>query len=133
MWLDGRKLSTGQVNAVLPKDGRAHELRVAAEGYAPTTVLFVDAAPPGQVQLESLPVRPTAALVAEPKAAEPWRRAPAGPRSSGAAGPKRRAVAEPASREAPSSGGLELTPEFPMHAEPMRKRLEPRLEIIELR
>jgi uncharacterized protein DUF4388 len=134
MWLDGRKLTSGHVNTVLAKDGRAHELRVAAEGYAPTTVLFVDAAPPGLVQLEGLPVRPTAAPVVELRAAEPsWRRATPAPRSSGASGAKRRGAPEQAPQPSPSSGVLELTPEFPAPAAPMRKRPEPRLEILELR
>jgi hypothetical protein len=64
-WLDGVKLETGRLRRELPRDGAPHALKVVAEGYAPTTLLFVDAAPPALITLEKLavpvPVPPPAA------------------------------------------------------------------------
>ncbi len=139
MWLDGRKHGTGQVNTVLARDGRPHELRITAEGYAPTTVLFVDAAPPGVVQLEALPARPAPAQVMEPRAPTALRRGISGSRSSGASGTKRRAAPAPAPPEALTSGVLESTPEFPARTERTRPESpgeiiepdEPRVQVIE--
>jgi len=54
LWLDGVRLGVGRLKQELPKDGKPHSLRIAAEGYAPTTLLFVDAPPPRQIALEPL-------------------------------------------------------------------------------
>ena len=53
-WLDGVRLGVGRLRQELPKDGKPHSLRVAADGYAPTTLLFVDAPPPRHIALEPL-------------------------------------------------------------------------------
>jgi hypothetical protein len=60
--LDRQTLSIGQLNTVLPRDGETHELRIAADGYVTTTVLFLDTAPPGNIRLEALPAAPAATL-----------------------------------------------------------------------
>jgi hypothetical protein len=61
--LDGQPLQGGAVDATFPKDGRAHELRAVAPGYAPALVVFVDAPPPGVIRLEALPTVPPTAPV----------------------------------------------------------------------
>ncbi|HTV18942.1 MAG TPA: DUF4388 domain-containing protein [Polyangiaceae bacterium] len=53
-WLDGVRLGVGRLKQELPRDGKPHSLRIAAEGYAPTTLLFVDAPPPRHIALEPL-------------------------------------------------------------------------------
>lgn len=53
-WLDGVRLGAGRLRQELPKDGKPHSLRIAADGYAPTTLLFVDAPPPRHIALEPL-------------------------------------------------------------------------------
>lgn len=54
IWLDHHPVASGQLEIVLPKDGHTHELRAAAEGYIPVTLLFADVAPPREIQLERL-------------------------------------------------------------------------------
>jgi hypothetical protein len=54
LWLDGVKVGAGRLQRQLPRDGTPHALRIVAAGYAPTTLLFVDAPPPGQIALEPL-------------------------------------------------------------------------------
>jgi hypothetical protein len=78
IWLDRHPVATGELGIVLAKDGRTHELRAAAEGYIPVTLLFADVPPPKLIRLEALP----AGAVSEPSAA-------AGPTTSvtGNAGP----------------------------------------------
>jgi hypothetical protein len=58
MWLDGERVGVARLQRALPRDGRAHSLRVSADGYAPTTLLFVDAPPPAQIVLEKLDPAP---------------------------------------------------------------------------
>lgn len=63
--LDGRSVGRGRWSGRLPRDGMLHELRLSAEGFAPTRVLFLDTAPPFDLHLEALPRAPS------PAAAEP--------------------------------------------------------------
>jgi hypothetical protein len=67
--LDGVRIGAGHVRRELPRDGQVHRLSVSAEGYIPTTMLFVDAAPLSRLVLEKLPLTqpvlpPTAAHAA---------------------------------------------------------------------
>lgn len=55
MWLDRHPVATGELAIVLPKDGSTHELRVAAPGHIPVTLLFADVPPPKLIRLEALP------------------------------------------------------------------------------
>lgn len=54
LWLDGLNAGVGRLRRELLRDGQAHSLRVVAEGYAPTTLLFADAPPPSHIRLEPL-------------------------------------------------------------------------------
>ena len=56
IWLDRHPVASGRLEIVLPKDGHTHELRAAADGYIPTTLMFADVAPPGEIRLEPLPI-----------------------------------------------------------------------------
>jgi Domain of unknown function (DUF4388) len=53
--LDRHPVASGHLDIVLPRDGSTHELRVAAAGFIPVTLLFADVPPPQQIQLEALP------------------------------------------------------------------------------
>jgi hypothetical protein len=55
VWLDGQPVPGAALDTTLPRDGRAHELRALAHGYAPALVVFVDAPPPRSIHLEALP------------------------------------------------------------------------------
>jgi hypothetical protein len=55
LWLDGLRVGNGQVRRELPRDGVVHQLQVTADGYVPTRVFFVDAAPLSHIVLEALP------------------------------------------------------------------------------
>jgi Domain of unknown function (DUF4388) len=70
IWLDHHPVASGQLDIVLSKDGRTHELRAAADGYVPITLLFADVAPPREIELEPLPV-PRSALAAVVMRPEP--------------------------------------------------------------
>ncbi|MEO8185709.1 MAG: DUF4388 domain-containing protein [Deltaproteobacteria bacterium] len=52
--LDGEQVSVGHLEASLPRNGLVHELRVTAPGFIPTSIRFLDAAPPPQLRLEPL-------------------------------------------------------------------------------
>jgi hypothetical protein len=67
IWLDRHPVATGQLGIVLPKDGSTHELRVAADGYIPVTLMFADVPPPKLIRLEPLPAG-TPSSAAEPAA-----------------------------------------------------------------
>jgi hypothetical protein len=56
IWLDRHPVAEGRLEILLPRDGTTHELRVAAEGFIPITLLFADVPPPRLIQLEPLPV-----------------------------------------------------------------------------
>jgi hypothetical protein len=60
LWLDRHPVATGQLGIVLPKDGSTHQLRVAADGYIPITLMFADVPPPRLIRLEALPEPPAA-------------------------------------------------------------------------
>lgn len=80
--LDGRSVGRGRWSGRLPRDGMLHELRLSAEGFAPTRVLFLDTAPPFDLHLEALPRAPSP-VAAEPSDAELEREAcPRRPRSA---------------------------------------------------
>jgi transposase-like protein len=61
IWLDGQQMPSGPLSTTFSKDGRAHELRVLAEGYSAVAVVFVDTPPPARIQLQPLPPVPVAA------------------------------------------------------------------------
>ena len=67
IWLDHHPVATGQLGIALPKDGSTHELRVAADGYIPVTLMFADVPPPKLIRLEPLP-----AGAAPPSEPEPF-------------------------------------------------------------
>jgi hypothetical protein len=52
--LDGAPPAVGQLAARLLRNGLLHELRVTAPGFIPTSIRFVDVAPPTQVRLDPL-------------------------------------------------------------------------------
>jgi transposase-like protein len=56
IWLDGQRMPSGALNTSFTQDGRAHELRAVAPGYAPAVILFADTPPPRVIRLETLPV-----------------------------------------------------------------------------
>jgi hypothetical protein len=65
IWLDRHPVATGQLGIILPKDGSTHELRAAADGYIPVTLMFADVPPPKLIRLEALPAgTPSAATEA---------------------------------------------------------------------
>jgi len=79
LWLDGVLAGTGRLQRELPRDGKPHELRVSARGFAPTTLLFVDTAPRAYITLEKL-VAPERAPEAPPeRAPEPRLEPPRAP------------------------------------------------------
>jgi hypothetical protein len=115
LWLDGLNAGVGRLRRELLRDGQAHSLRVVAEGYAPTTLLFADAPPPDHIRLEPLrapaarePLRTEHAPTAPPQAAPPQlpppraKRAPISPRAAERPRPAERAPA-PAPDAAPPS------------------------------
>jgi len=55
IWLDRHPIAKGHLDILLPKDGTTHELRAAADGFVPITLLFADVAPPRAIVLERLP------------------------------------------------------------------------------
>jgi hypothetical protein len=119
LWLDGVRLGVGRLRQELPKDGKPHSLRIAADGYAPTTLLFVDAPPPRHIALEPLapsaareparaeiePVRPAAGLDdarLDPPADDDTEEAGAASSAAARAGPRKPSPAR-AKRGAPPS------------------------------
>jgi transposase-like protein len=124
--LDRQGPSTGRLSTVLPRDGATHELRIVADGYATTLLLFLDTAPPSNIRLEALPAfaeaqpafaeaqpaasattlpaptsAPPPALPPSPSELEPV--APSAPaQSAAAAAPRRRSRAASRGREAPA-------------------------------
>jgi hypothetical protein len=132
LWLDGAPVGKGHVRRELPRDGAPHELRVTLAGFAPTTLLFVDAPPPAFIQLEKLapPPTPVPAPPVEPPAPSPL----AAP--SGAASPVAADAAAPRARRAPAANATKaMRPPAPDRpgsaaAAPQRPNL-PRIQIIE--
>jgi hypothetical protein len=53
--VDGRVVGRGVWTANMPRDGAIHELRVSADGFVPTRIVFVDTSPPLDIRLEPLP------------------------------------------------------------------------------
>jgi hypothetical protein len=93
IWLDRHPVASGRLDLVLPKDGSTHELRVAATGYIPVTLLFADVPPPKEIRLEALPAPPAQPAAAAP--AQPSARVPAQPPASVPAQPPASAPAQP--------------------------------------
>jgi serine/threonine-protein kinase len=56
--LDGRPAGTRQLNATVPRDGRAHEVLVAAAGYETARIAFTDSPPPSTIRLVPLSALP---------------------------------------------------------------------------
>jgi hypothetical protein len=50
--LDGQQVGVGTWTASLPRDGRAHTLRVSAEGHTSAELTFTDEPPPATLTLE---------------------------------------------------------------------------------
>jgi len=131
LWLDGVPVGKGSVRRELPRDGMPHELRVTAEGHAPTTLLFVDAPPRAFIALEKL----APPLPAEPVLAP----GPLPPRAELAPPPPRPAPAEPAAprpRRAPTPGITQKeraapAPEKAAATPPPQRANLPRVQIIE--
>jgi hypothetical protein len=112
IWLDHHPVATGRLGIVLPKDGTTHELRVAADGFIPTTLLFADVPPPREIRLETL-------KLPAPPAAEARTRLPEAPSTVTSAlraqpprpAPRRRPPVErPRAINATQKGALELVP-----------------------
>jgi hypothetical protein len=110
IWLDHHPVATGRLGIVLPKDGTTHELRVAADGFIPTTLLFADVPPPREIRLETLK---------QPALPAPEARAPEAPSTVTSAlraqparpAPRRRpAVERPRATGVAQKGALELVP-----------------------
>jgi hypothetical protein len=66
--LDGGQAATGRLALSVARDGRTHELRVAAAGYETARFLFSDMPPPALIELvataDSLPAAPEPRAVA---------------------------------------------------------------------
>jgi uncharacterized protein DUF4388/transposase len=120
LWLDNAKIAVGRVQRQLPRDGVTHALRVVAPGYAPTTLLFMDAPPPRSVKLEKLviPPGPPAAPPGPSRSAKPPppAAATAPPVATGAAPAPQSLTPAPTPRPAPTA-----TP-VPKRAPPARSR-----------
>jgi Domain of unknown function (DUF4388)/Transposase len=100
LWLDGVQVGVGQLRRELQRDGIPHSLRIVATGYAPTTLLFVDAAPPAHIELEMLSPPAAAHDVAPgrvPAGMLPAALLPAGNLPTGNAAPSGAASREPVS------------------------------------
>lgn len=54
-WLDGALTAAGDLAILLARDGRLHELRIAAPGHVPQTLVFRDVSPPRAIVLERAP------------------------------------------------------------------------------
>jgi hypothetical protein len=52
LWLDGTRLSIGELSIVLARNGRTHELRITAPEHRSQTFLFRDNSPPRAVRLQ---------------------------------------------------------------------------------
>jgi transposase-like protein len=68
IWLDQRRVGSGQLDSVLPKDGSTHELRAVADGHLPALVVFLDAPPPSELRLQPIP--PPAIVAPSPSEAK---------------------------------------------------------------
>jgi hypothetical protein len=62
IWLDGERVGTGHLRQRVPHDGRTHELRLAAPGYAAQSLVFREDAPSRLVRLERLVADPAMAI-----------------------------------------------------------------------
>jgi uncharacterized protein DUF4388/transposase len=102
LWLDGAKVGVGHVQRQLPLDGVTHALRVIAPGYAPTTLLFMDAPPPRWIKLEKL-VLPRSDAARAPAPPSPARAATPAPPAATPAPDAAPAPAAPAAPEAPTA------------------------------
>ena len=49
--LDGRPVAVGTFSRTFTKSGRAHRLRISADGYVPTEIAFTDEPPPPKLRL----------------------------------------------------------------------------------
>jgi hypothetical protein len=139
LWLDGVKVGAGRLRRQLPRDGTPHALRIVAPGYAPTTLLFVDAPPPARIELEDL--RPAGAvagpgeLAADGEGAGPDTAAPALSEAPRAA--SRRVTAAPRLKRGPVAVSAKQPAERaaaehePAEAADAAKPNVPRIQIIE--
>jgi len=53
--LDGERIGIGHYSGRMPSNGRTHELRVTADGFASQSFTFRDAAPPREIALTAAP------------------------------------------------------------------------------
>jgi transposase-like protein len=74
IWLDRRRVGSGRLDSVLPKDGSPHELRAVADGHLPTVVVFLDTPPPSELRLQPIP--PSAIVAPLPSEAKLTTNAP---------------------------------------------------------
>jgi hypothetical protein len=104
IWLDRHPVARGYLNIQLAKDGTTHELRVAADGFIPITLLFADVPPPRSIRLEPLPVLQPV-LQPSPPASEPASPVAADPQAAKAAASTtaKQASTEPAAPLKPSA------------------------------
>jgi hypothetical protein len=148
IWLDRHPVASGHLSIVLPKDGTTHELRVAADGYIPVTLMFADVPPPREIRLEALPAV-TQPAAAEPAAVEagaaaaPPSALPAPPRAAPKPHAVARHVSAPASRrraedewnalaaDTAPPPPIRLAPPPPIRLAPPPPREEPRVQIID--
>jgi hypothetical protein len=120
--LDGGPAATGPLALRFARDGRTHELRVAAPGYETARVLFSDERPPALIELvataDSLPAAPEPSATAHRRL--PALRRPATPVKS-APTPATSNVLE----NEPTARSSEIEREWPVHNARM-----PRVKII---
>lgn len=107
IWLDRHLVAQGRLDIPLPRDGTTHELRAAAEGFVPITLLFADVAPPRAIVLEPLPAAEPAALASSERV------------QPGAAGPPLAETTEPGSG-APASTTQPVAAQTPATDLPVR-------------
>jgi hypothetical protein len=134
LWLDGVKVGAGRLRLELARDGIPHSLRIVAAGYAPTTLLFVDAPPPPHIELELLSPPPARDGTSGDPSSKPQsaNAAPSGPaprtvwrRPNPAPRVKRAAPAKPANSERAASEPAEA------EASEASKTNAPRVQIID--
>jgi hypothetical protein len=128
-WLDRHPVASGRLDIVLPKDGRTHELRVAAAGFIPVTLLFADVPPPREIQLERLPVGPEPPLEARPApVAAESAESPAPPSAARPGAPA--ATAKPRATSPASALGANGVPTAEAGIIEIMPRDEPHVEVI---
>jgi Domain of unknown function (DUF4388) len=120
IWLDRHPVASGRLDLALPRDGSTHELRVAAPGFIPVTLMFADVPPPREIRLKSLPTGdPSLEPSPAPAAASAGRSGPTGMRHhpSAAADPDGRATTTTSTTAAAAASSIELLPPEEPHVQ----------------